>query len=82
MIKVLKFEADWCQPCQDQKEELKDLPFDLISVDIEKNQEKADLFEIISLPTYVILKDDSEVLRHIGTIQRSTLIDLYNINNK
>ncbi len=76
MIKVLDFYADWCGPCKmmdpilnEVESELKGkLSFDKINVD-----EKTDIaqkFGIMSIPTYVVMKDDIEIGRLIGYVSK------------
>ncbi len=77
MITVLDFYADWCGPCKamdpilhEVEEELKGkLTFEKIDVDAET--ERSAEFGVMSIPTYVVMKDGQEVARMIGYVPKS-----------
>lgn len=76
-MKVLKFSADWCKPCQALKQiieetDLGDVEFQDINVDYD--------FDVVSkyavrgFPTLVMVDEDgTEIKRHIGLISASDL---------
>lgn len=70
MVKVLKFTAAWCGPCKTLApiiEQLRtEMSVDIEDKDIDFNMELARDFDIISIPTMVVLKNDKEVDRIIG----------------
>lgn len=68
MIKVLKFEADWCGPCAAMDKELDKCrtDFELVRVNIETDTGATRLHRIRSVPTLIILKDDVEIGRLNG----------------
>jgi thioredoxin 1 len=70
MVKVLKFTAAWCGPCKTLApiiEQLRtEMNVDIEDKDIDSNMELARDFNIISIPTMVVLKNDKEVDRIIG----------------
>lgn len=70
MVKVLKFTAAWCGPCKTLApiiEQLRtEMSVDIEDKDIDFNMELARDFDIISIPTMIILKNDKEVDRIIG----------------
>jgi thioredoxin 1 len=70
MVKVLKFTAAWCGPCKTLApiiEQLRtEMNVDIEDKDIDSNMELAKDFNIISIPTMVVLKNDKEVDRIIG----------------
>ena len=77
MLKLLDFYAEWCPPCQQMKpviaeveEELKNqVEFEVVNVD--ENREKAQEYEVMSIPTYVLVKDGEEVDRKMGAIEKA-----------
>lgn len=72
MIKVVDFYADWCGPCKMMKpifEELEkeftgEVEFEKVNVDVD--QARAQQYGVLSIPTFIILKDDKEVDRTVG----------------
>ena len=62
---LIKFFADWCGPCSQTK-----TPFDAhvagsahegLEVDVEANGNVAVAFNVLSIPTVVVLRDGEEV---------------------
>ena len=71
MKKVIMFSAQWCGPCKATrphfntlKESVNDVTFEMVDVDEQGN--RAHEFDIRSVPTFVLLKDDKEVARMVG----------------
>lgn len=71
-VEVLDFYADWCGPCQMMKPVFAELQseyqdkvkFDVINVD--QDPVKSSQYNVLSIPTYIVLKDGQEVDRMIG----------------
>ena len=79
MIELLDFSAEWCPPCQQMKpvfEELKkefEGKVEFKKIDIDKEGEKAAEFKVMSVPTFVIIKDGQEISRKIGALSKEIL---------
>ena len=79
MIELLDFSAEWCPPCKVmgpvfaelEKEFAGKVGFKKINVD--KDQTQAAKFEVMSIPTFVILKDGQEVSRKVGALSKEVL---------
>ncbi|MGN0306178.1 MAG: thioredoxin [Lachnospiraceae bacterium] len=78
---LLDFWADWCGPCRmlspivDQvAEELKDVKVGKINVDQEP--ELASRFQVMSIPTLVVIREGKEVNRSLGAIPKNAVIEL------
>jgi len=78
---ILYFTADWCGPCKQTKPIVEDLnreqtmaKFFIIDVDLEI--EMAQDFEIKSVPTFVVMKNNKEIHRVTGAKTRQQLEEL------
>jgi len=81
MIRLIDFYADWCGPCkvmgpvfeEIEKEYAGKVEFQ--KVDVEAEQDMAAKYEIMSIPTFVILKNDKEADRRTGAMPKDMLIE-------
>ena len=66
-MKVLKFSAEWCNPCKQMNEWLKtqDYDHDIVKVPIETNQDMVNQYGIRSVPTMVMLNENDTVKKTI-----------------
>ena len=81
MKHVFYFTADWCGPCKKVRPVVKELikdgySFQIIDVDIEKELVKK--FEISSVPTFVLFKNEKSVKRISGAQTKTQLEDFIN----
>lgn len=72
MIKLLDFYADWCGPCKmmdpilDELEpEWKDKVI-IEKIDVDAQTDLASQYGVMSIPTYVVVKNNMEVGRIVG----------------
>jgi thioredoxin 1 len=81
MNTVLYFTADWCNPCQRTKpfaEELVSAGANITFIDVDLEIEIVKEFKILSVPTYIVLKDGQEVHRANGAKTKDQLQELVN----
>ena len=77
MLKVIDFYADWCGPCHMMEPIIKELEEELEGkvefeqVDVDAEQEKAQEYGVMSIPTFVIIKNGKEVDRIVGARGKS-----------
>lgn len=80
MIKVLDFWAEWCGPCKFMEPIIDELEAELKGkvefekIDVDQNQGKAASYQVMSIPTYIIIKDDKEQERIIGATQKENFL--------
>jgi len=79
MNTILYFTADWCNPCKKVKPIAEELIRDganikFIDVDVEIEMVKS--FNIMSVPTFVVMRDNTEIHRANGALTMQELNDL------
>ncbi len=82
MTKLMDFFAAWCGPCQAMKPVINELEKELKGkveveeIDVDKNSAEASKYGVMSIPTFVVLKDGKEVGRKIGHTTKAELLKL------
>jgi thioredoxin 1 len=76
MIKLLDFYADWCGPCKVMTPVFEALKkeyegkVEVESINVEEKGALAGQYQVMSIPTFVVLKDDKEVSRRMGAMPK------------
>ena len=79
MIELLDFYADWCGPCVVMKPVIEELEKEMTGqvkiseIDVDQDQETVSRYGVMSIPTYIILKDGTEQDRIIGATSKENL---------
>jgi thioredoxin 1 len=80
-MKVLKFSADWCNPCQTLAKTLEsmDLNVEIESVDIDAEPSRVAKFGIRGVPTMVLVDDNGkELSRSVGVMSSKEILEWLN----
>jgi len=77
---LVDFWAEWCGPCkmlgpifEELSGEIEQVKF--AKVDISENQDLAQKFSVMSIPTLILLKDGKEEDRMMGVVPKEALKD-------
>ncbi len=78
---LVDFYASWCGPCKMQapildkvKEKVGDTA-NIIKIDIDRNEQIAARYRVMSVPTIILFKDGEPVWRTVGVQQMDLLVD-------
>lgn len=78
---LIDFYADWCVPCrifspivEEVAQENSDIK--VVKVNVDESQAITTKYQIMSMPTLVVIKDGNEVARSIGIISKSEILDM------
>lgn len=80
MLKLLDFWAEWCSPCKFMEPIMDELEKELAGkvtiekINVDDNLDTSNKFQVMSIPTYVVMKDDKEVERIIGATSKENLL--------
>src|SRR5688572_14170452 len=76
-LRVLEFGAAWCGPCRQMEPVIAALAseysryVDFTVIDVDADRELAQQYNVRSMPTLVVLRDDREVDRIVGARPRA-----------
>jgi thioredoxin 1 len=79
MKSIFYFTADWCNPCQRTKPFAEELILEganIKFIDADSEIEMVKNFKIMSVPTYIVLKDGQEIYRATGAKTKEQLKEL------
>ena len=81
MKNVFYFTADWCSPCKKTRpivEEMKKEGFEFQIIDADYEQLLVKRFQIKSVPTFILFKNEKEIARTTGAKTREELENFIN----
>lgn len=79
---LIDFFATWCGPCQmllpvlnQVKESLKDR-ITIIKIDVDKNQEIAQKYQVRGVPTLILFQEGKQLWRQSGVLTKEEIIKI------
>jgi thioredoxin 1 len=86
MIELLVFSAENCGPCKAMERagiytEVSASGYKVTKIDVYSQNDKASLYRINAMPTFVVLKDGIEITRAVGARDKAGLLQLINSAN-
>lgn len=81
-VTLIDFFATWCTPCTMQAkvleniEKSRNVEFDIVKVNVDESPELANKFEISSIPTLVVLKNNAVLNRSVGFVEENEVLDI------
>lgn len=79
---LVDFFAEWCGPCKMMGPVLKDVKAtigdtaSIIKVDVDKNPQAAQQFQVQGVPTFILFKNGQPLWRNSGVIPKAKLVEI------
>ena len=72
-MKILKFYADWCNPCKVLSKNIKEFKkshpeIEVVSINVEEDENLSEKYGIRNVPVLIKLVDGAEVSRNAGLL--------------
>lgn len=79
-MKLIHFTAEWCQPCKMMKPIISQVidenpSIEYVAIDIDENPETAKDYGIMSVPSFISLDDNNNVIqRAVGAMPKAEFV--------
>lgn len=82
MKKFLYFSAPWCGPCKMLAPVMEELAKEITieKIDVSTDAETTVKYNVLNVPTVILLRDEQEVTRTVGANSKNYYINQYNEN--
>ena len=74
---LVGFNADWCGPCRMLRPILDEVDKDIISVNVDNNQDLAKKYGVMSIPCLILFKDGKDIKRSVGLISKNEVLGMF-----
>lgn len=78
---LVDFYADWCGPCKmlspivdEVAQENEDIK--VVKVNVDDSQDLAMKYQVMSIPTLVVIKEGNEINRSVGLIDKNQVVNM------
>lgn len=85
MIKLLDLWAVWCGPCRIMEPVLEEIEkefagkIEIVKINVDEKPAEASKYGVMSIPTYIVLKDGKEVGRRVGVTPKVELVKMLSV---
>lgn len=78
---LVDFYADWCMPCKMYAPIIESVAKEndtikVVKINIDDSQDLAAKYQVMSIPTTIIMKNGEEINRTVGMISREQLVEM------
>lgn len=73
---LVDFYAEWCGPCKMLAPNLEKLDYNILKVDVDKFQDLAISYGVMSVPTLILFKNGKEINKSIGYLDIDELKEM------
>lgn len=78
---LIDFYADWCGPCKMLSPTVDEVASEnddikVVKINVDESQEVAIKYQIMSIPTLVVIKNGKEVNRSVGVIDKEEILSM------
>lgn len=84
--KLLDFWADWCAPCKLMNPIIDEIEkeysnLDIVKIDVDKDKDMVDQYKIMTVPTYILMKNDEVISVVKGAMPKYRFIKELGLDN-
>ena len=79
---LVDFYADWCGPCKMLSPVVEEVAqgnnnIKVVKINVDESQEIAVKYQVMSIPTLVVIKNGNEVTRSVGVVSKSQILNMF-----